>query len=225
MRPPATYDAGMPALQVVIIGAGGHGRELLGWLRDSTTSLDVEFVGFLDDGAPDLARLSRVGARHLGGLDALGGMPGVAHYVGIGGPSVRRIVAARAAELGSRSGPALVHPSAHVGADVAVGDGSVLAAGVVLTTNVRLGQHVHVSSNGVIGHDAVVRDFVSVYPGATISGNVTLESGVLVGTQATVLQGLRVGAGATVGAGAVVVQSVEPGATVVGVPARALRRN
>ena len=37
---------------------------------------------------------------------------------------------------------------------------------------------------------------------------------------AVLLPGLRIGAGATVGSGAVVTADVEPGATVVGVPAR-----
>jgi acetyltransferase-like isoleucine patch superfamily enzyme len=43
-----------------------------------------------------------------------------------------------------------------------------------------------------------------------------------IGSGAVVLAGVRIGAGALVGAGAVVTHDVEPGATVVGVPARAL---
>ncbi len=210
----------MPATRVVIIGASGHGRELLGWLRDSAASLNLEFLGFLDDGTPDAARLDRLGATFLGPLEHLTDLTDVVHYVGIGDPAARRAVADRAAALGTAPGPALVHPRAHVGSVVTIGPGSVLAPGVVLTTNVRLGRHVHLSSNVVVGHDSVIEDVVSVYPGATVSGNVTLETGVTIGTNATVIQGLRVGAGSTVGAGAAVVRDVSPATTVAGVPAR-----
>lgn len=49
-----------------------------------------------------------------------------------------------------------------------------------------------------------------------------VERGATIGSGATILGGVRIGAGAMVGAGAVVTRDVEPGATVVGNPARAL---
>ena len=77
--------------------------------------------------------------------------------------------------------------------------------------------------NSTIGHDSVLDDFVSVYPGATVSGSVHLADGVTIGTGANVLPGVSVGAGAFVGAGAVVTGDVDPGVTVAGVPARPVR--
>lgn len=51
----------------------------------------------------------------------------------------------------------------------------------------------------------------------------TVEDGASLGSAAVILGGVRIGAGALVGAGAVVTQDVPAGATVAGVPARALR--
>ena len=52
-----------------------------------------------------------------------------------------------------------------------------------------------------------------------------VERRASIGSAAVILGGVRVGAGAIVGAGAVVTRDVAPGATVAGIPARALARN
>ena len=65
-----------------------------------------------------------------------------------------------------------------------------------MTTNVTLGRHVHLHVNTTVGHDAVLDDYVSVFPAATVSGNVYLGEAVTLGTGANVIQGVRVGAGA-----------------------------
>ncbi len=109
---------------------------------------------------------------------------------------------------------------ATVGGDNRIGEGCILAAGARVTTNITLGRHVDLHVNSTVGHDSVLDDFASVYPGATVSGNVHLCEGVTIGTGANVLPGVTVGAGAFVGAGAVVIADVEPGVTVAGVPAR-----
>ena len=60
--------------------------------------------------------------------------------------------------------------------------------------------------------------------GATRTGPVELEERVWLGARAVVLQGVTIGAGAIIAAGAVVVEDVEPGTQVAGVPARVVKR-
>ena len=76
-----------------------------------------------------------------------------------------------------------------------------------------------------VGHDCVLDDFVTVLPGARVSGSVHLAAGSTVGSGAVVLQGRTVGRGAFVGAGAVVTRDVAPGVVVVGNPARPLHQS
>ena len=112
----------------------------------------------------------------------------------------------------------LVHPSASVGTMTVWADGVVVCGGPQVSTNVRLGRHVHVNPNATIGHDSILESFVSINPAATISGDVHVRSRTLIGAGAIVLQGLSIGADTTVGAGAVVTRNVPDGVVVKGVP-------
>lgn len=209
----------------VIIGAGGFGREVHDWLlawagSEATVGNMWQVDGFLDDGDPDQQMLDRIGARLLGDLSSIATMPDVRYYVGVGDPATRRRIVARLDEMGAKPGPAIIHPTAVVGSDVQIGDGSVVCPMTVVTTNVRIGVHVHLNLTTTVGHDATIGDFVTVNPGATISGDVQLADEVMVGTGASVNQGLTVGRGSVIGAGAAVVRDVPASVVAVGVPAK-----
>jgi sugar O-acyltransferase (sialic acid O-acetyltransferase NeuD family) len=117
-----------------------------------------------------------------------------------------------------------VHPSAVIAPETVLGDGVLVMALSHISSSVRVGDHVQVHYSATIGHDCVLERGATALPGANVAGTVTLGEASTVGSGAQVLQGLSVGAGATVGAGAVVTRDVEPGAVVVGVPARPLAR-
>jgi serine O-acetyltransferase len=82
----------------------------------------------------------------------------------------------------------------------------------------------------VIGETAEIGDDVTLYQGVTLGGSSrlrekrhpTLRDGVVVGAHAQLIGAVEVGEGARVGAGSVVVSSVPPYSTVVGVPGRAV---
>lgn len=208
--------------RVVVVGASGFGRECLDVLEAMVAAgAPVEVAGVVDDGPSELnlRRLAARGVPHLGTVEEwLATKEPTARYVlGIGSPKVRRRLVARLDGAGARPFSA-VHPSATFGACVVVGEGAVVCAGVAVSTNVRLGRHVHVNPNATIGHDAALGDFVSVNPAAVISGDVTIGEGTLVGASATILQGLRVGEAAVIGAGSVVTRDVPDAVVVKGVP-------
>lgn len=82
----------------------------------------------------------------------------------------------------------------------------------------------------VIGETTVIGDDCTIYQGVTLGGtgthtgkrHPTLGNNVMVGSGAKVLGPFTVGDNAKIAAGAVVLDAVEPGATAVGVPARAV---
>lgn len=102
--------------------------------------------------------------------------------------------------------------------------------GVEIHPAAELGERVTIDHGMgvVIGETADIGDDVHLYHGVTLGGaanepvkrHPTLEDGVHVGANATLLGAITVGEGATVGAGSVLTESVEPGTTVAGVPAK-----
>ncbi len=211
------------AVSIVVVGAGGHGRELADIVRQTYVETPfAELLGIVDDGKPDRLALARGHFRFLGTTEALLERVELDRtievYIGIGLPHIRKAVDQR---LQCAVRP-LIHPTAIVGSASTLGAGVVLAQGSILTTNVALGRHTHVNVGATISHDCVVGDYVTVCPGATITGNVTIGDGAFIGAGATILPGVTIARGARVGAGATVTRDVRVGDTVVGSPARSM---
>jgi sugar O-acyltransferase (sialic acid O-acetyltransferase NeuD family) len=208
--------------RVVILGAGGHAREVLD-VYDACNAAGLgpfEVLGFLDD---DRQAGDRVGSLTvLGGIDWLEGHSDVLAICGIGDPAVRRNVVRRAAEQGARF-HTIVHPAALLTGRVELGPGCLVTAGCILTNEIQLGSHVHLNLAATVSHDCRIGDYATLAPGVHLAGNVTVEPGVDIGIGASVIQQRRIGAGAIIGAGAVVTEDIPPDAVAVGVPARVVK--
>lgn len=203
----------------VIVGSGGHARELAEVAR-ARCELGVgpTLTGFLDDD-PSKHGSELNGLPVLGDLSWLRDHPDHGAIIGIGAPTTKRAVAARLHELAIPS-PTLVHPRAELSPFIALAPGVVIAAGCVLTTQIRIGAHAHLNRMCSVGHDCVVGDYVHLAPGTILSGNVTIDEGCDLGTSVSVIPGIRVGAWTRVGAGACVTRDLPSQVTAVGVPAR-----
>ena len=209
--------------QLVVLGAGGFGREVLDVVdavngSRPATAPAFEVLAVLDDGKPDPASLEAFGVPLLGRIEALHDLPlEVGYVIGIGSPQIRRAIDQA---FQARPCPVLVHPSVTMGRDVHLGPGTVVCAGARLTNHIRVGRHVHLNLNSTVGHDASLASYVTVSPLVAISGNVILEEGVMIGTGASLNPGITVGAASIIGSGAAVAHDIPPGVMAVGVPAK-----
>jgi len=210
--------------QLVIIGAGGFGREALDLVKDINAAAPTfDFLGFLDDGDVPIHLLRRLEAPLLGRSSILADLA-ASYVIAIGKAEPRRRIAAMASSWG-RTAATLRHPSATIGSDVQVGEGVVIAAGVRLTTHIVLGRQAHLNLNSTVGHDVIVEDFATLFAGVHLGGGCVIGEGATLGTGSVILPNVRVGRGAVVGAGAVVVRDVAPDTTVVGAVARLTLRS
>jgi sugar O-acyltransferase (sialic acid O-acetyltransferase NeuD family) len=211
---------------LLIYGAGGHGREIA-WLANAVFAERggvAPRLAFIDDAVQVGLSDERDGLHVWALADAVTRMPQAAIIPGVGAPAARMAIVERLADV-KRSPPILVHPSVQRSSRVQMGEGTVVAAGVILTVDVVLGRYVHVNIACSLSHDTRVGDFTTIAPGARICGNVEVGRGVWIGAGATIINGsperkLVIGDGSVVAAGACVVATVPAGITVAGVPAR-----
>ncbi|KQP45010.1 NeuD/PglB/VioB family sugar acetyltransferase [Pseudorhodoferax sp. Leaf274] len=120
--------------------------------------------------------------------------------------------------------PPLQHPDASVCATATLGAGTQVLAQAVVAADAVVGAACILNHKASVDHECRIGDGVHLAPGATLCGLVTLHAHVMVGAGAVVLPRLTIGENSIVGAGAVVTRDVPPDTTVVGNPARPLRR-
>ncbi len=215
-------------MEIAIYGAGGFAREVA-WLAEDCNSSEspIKIVGFIDDNPSNHGMI--VNEIPVMSLDeVVHNYPNAKVISAIGSPTAREMTTKKALAAGLEIGQ-LIHPRVERSRWIVYGIGTVICAGSILTTNIRIGNHVQINLDCTIGHDAVIDDYATLAPGAHISGCVHLGKRVYVGTGAVVINGslhepLVVEDDVVIGAGACVTKNVLSGLTVVGVPAKPLQR-
>lgn len=214
------------ALQkVVILGAGGFAREVLDVFEACNGLAPAwDVLGFVVE--PGYAEAGTI----VNGKPVLGGFDWLVEHVGevlvtcgVGAPEHRRRLIEKARSLGCRFCN-IVHPSVIASRWVTLGNGVVIAAGCILTNNIRVGDHAHLNLDCTIGHDATIGDFATLSPGVHVSGNVVIGEGAYLGTGANLIEKVRIGDWSVVGAGSAIVSDVPANSTTVGVPGKVIKR-
>ena len=206
-------------IPVIVVGAGGFGRECAEVIRICP---QLELAGFVDDNAA-LHGQELLGAKVLGPVSMVHDVDAQV-VVTIGNPTNYGVRKRIVDELGLDDAryATVVHPDVEVVPSVSIGVGSVITKGCVMTSQVAVGRHVVMMPNVVLTHDDVVDDYVTFGAGVCVAGGVLIEEGAYIGSSSAVREGLTVGARAMVGMGAVVTRNIPAETTWVGVPARQL---
>jgi len=208
--------------RILIVGAGGFGREVLQWTRDTWPDHAPLLGGFLSD---DPRRLdgfpTNVGI--VSTVQDYRPAPGDYLLLAIGVPYSRRRVAERLHANGCRF-LTLVHPLAVVADTAIIGEGSIVCPFAVVSDSASLGRCVIVNYHASLGHDATAGDYAVLSPYATLGGNARIHEEVFLGLHASVGPGRSVGVRSKVSANSCVLTTTPADSIVYGVPGRVARR-
>jgi len=203
---------------MIIAGAGGHAREVMGVLLELKQTDNVYFFDDVSgahstiwDQFPVIHSLEEASA--IIRRDPR-------FIIGVGNPVSRRSICEKLERAGGKPF-SLISPFARIGAyNVRLGDGLNIMTNAVITQDVSIGRGTLVHINSTIHHDCKIGEFCEISPGSHLLGRVIVGDFVAIGSGAVILPGVQIGKNAVIGAGAVVTKNVEAGSLLKGVPAR-----
>lgn len=209
---------------LIIFGASGFGREVA-WAveRLNRVTPTWNLLGFMDD-ADDIQGTEINGYKVLGKTADVSNYPDAYYVVAVGASRTReKIVSNMKTVNPSIKFGTVIDPSVEMSDLVTIGEGTIICAHTIITVNIEIGSHVIVNLDCTVGHDAVLQDFVTLYPSVNVSGITNIGHAVELGTGMQIIQGKTVGDYSIVGAGAVVVKDIPAKCTAVGSPAKPIK--
>ncbi|MCI8769740.1 MAG: acetyltransferase [Lachnospiraceae bacterium] len=203
--------------ELVIVGSGGMGRETLVLANRINQSKESwSFIGFVDnqDGDGVVGNDEWLMAREKK----------TAVAIAVGSSELRNKLYHKYKENKNIVFPNLIDPDVIVGDEsVVFGEGNIVCAGSIITTNVQIGNFNIINLNCTISHDSVIGDFVTISMGCNLSGNTVVNDLTEIGTGTQVIQGKKIGRNSIIGAGSVVIRDIGDFVTVVGVPGQVIK--
>lgn len=204
---------------MIVIGAGGHAKEIAGILCRTGEFDPLCFYDDVNLNAPSLLfgkfRVLRNEEQLKSALQE-----DLRFVIGIGNPNLRFKLAEKFSLLGGVL-TSVISPHAYIGSlNVELAEGLNVMPGAVITEDVAIGKGCLVHVQASIHHDCRIGAFCELLPGSRILGNVLIGDFTSIGSGAVVLPKIKIGSHVIVGAGAVVTKDIPDGFKVKGVPAR-----
>lgn len=209
--------------KVVIIGAGGFGREIAEICKvQYLHSRDVHFIGYLDDDK-SLYGKEFNGDKVLGGLDHFVNPKKIHFSCGIGDPKIRKRVTERAIKLGYKP-VTLIHPSVVICTGIKIGKGVVIQAGSKIAVNSIIDNYVHINFNCSIGHDVHLGEYTTISPLCAVSGFTDIGDGCFLGSGAITFPEIKIGKWSKLGAGSIATKDLKSYTVNIGSPSRLITK-
>ena len=204
---------------VYIIGAGGFGREVLNIYID--LGREEEVAGFLIENCDKHG--AKINEKPLHDITLLNSieMSNVKLICAIGTPLRKRLI--ENTKNKDYNYDSVIHPSVIKSRWVAFGEGAIICAGNIFTSQIKVGDYSIVNLSCTIGHDVEIGKYTTISPGVNISGRVTIGDECFIGTGVSIIEKVIIGNQSYIGAGSVVVNDIPPNVLALGIPAKPVR--
>lgn len=209
---------------LVIIGAGGFGREMCAHIRlisEKSGKSEWNLLGLIDEN-PSLKETVE-GYKVLGNLDYYLNMENKPYFfIAIANSYARERIATRCKAAGCKAAT-IMYPNVDLGDNVEIGEGCFISKDAMLRNEVKIGPFCIVQSQALFGHDTTVGAYTSFMANAIVGGETHIGSHCYFGLRTTVINRINITDECTVGACACVVKDAEVPGTYVGVPAKLIK--
>lgn len=159
-------------MDLLILGAGGHGRVVKEVAEATGKYSRIEFLDDHCDIHSDISigKLSDY-EKYIGSF--------VHAFVAIGNPTVRNQWQDRLTTVGFEI-PELVHPDSYVSPSAEIGIGTVVMLKAVVQSNGRIGKGCIVSAGAIVDHDAMIVDYCHINAGTVVAAGSKVPAGTKV---------------------------------------------
>lgn len=207
---------------LIIIGAGGCGREVLQWAKDiNEKEKRWNIKGFIDDDINALDGkvcsvkvLSRIDEYEISAEDEF--------VCCIGNSIVREKIVEKMKADGARF-TSIVHPTAVVADSASIGENVIIYPFALISDNTVIGDGSIVNMHSSVGHDSVLGRYCTISAHCDVTGMCTLGARVFMGTTSHVVPASRIGNDVYICAGSTVMTRVRDGMKVLGNPAKIIK--
>ncbi|WP_290772836.1 acetyltransferase [Anaerofustis sp.] len=202
--------------KIVVIGGGGHAKVIVDIIKKN--GVEPNHIDILDDNL-------KVGSKILGVCvrgkveDCLKYDMDTKFIIAIGNNSVREKISKKY----NLNYASFIHPSAVIGEDVHIGNGSVIMGGAVINSATHIGNHVIINTSSSVDHDSVISDYVHISPGVHMGGAVKVGERSWIGVGSSIKNNININCDVVIGAGSVVIKEITEEGTYVGSPVRKIR--
>ena len=173
--------------KVVIIGAGGHAKVIADIIKKSGD----EIIGFLDDNKKKGTNIIKE-YKVLGDFNnrfPLAIANSDYEFIIAIGDNKKREEISHSPNLKFYTA---IHPSAQMGLDVEIQEGTVIMANACINSSAKIGKHCIINTGAIIEHDNIIEDFVHISPNVALGGTVKIGKSTHVGIGSTIKNNITI---------------------------------
>lgn len=210
-------------LPIIIIGTSGFSREvksIIDEINSMTYNNTYNFLGFVAENEQDIGKkvLDNVVISSDVKLEEfISNYSEIGIVIPVSDSKIKKNILTKLNKYSNLVYPNIISPSAKILNlnSVELGYGNIIAGGVVLSVETKIGNFNLININSIVGHNTKIGDYCTINPSTCISGDVIISDEVVCGVNSSIKQGLTIGRNSIIGMGSFVISNVKENCTIL----------